>query len=121
MPAVVSEKRMKASVQKRKKIDRGVEAIAIFKLVKGVLLVIVGVGAARLVHVDVYDWARHWVNVLHADPDSRYIHLLLQKLLFVDERTIRHLRIGTFVYAALVITEGVGLLREQVWAEYLTV
>jgi uncharacterized membrane protein (DUF2068 family) len=31
------------------------------------------------------------------------------------------LRIGTFVYAALVITEGCGLLAQQVWAEYLTV
>ncbi|MSP40705.1 MAG: hypothetical protein EXR70_19640 [Deltaproteobacteria bacterium] len=38
-------------------IDRGLEAIAIFKLVKGALLVIVGTGAAKLVHVDVYDLA----------------------------------------------------------------
>jgi len=30
-------------------------------------------------------------------------------------------RSGTFVYATLVITEGCGLLAQQVWAEYLTV
>jgi uncharacterized membrane protein (DUF2068 family) len=59
--------------------------------------------------------------VLHVDADNRYIHWLLRKLMFVDERTLRHLSGGTFVYAAVVITEGVGLLRQKVWAEYLTV
>ena len=102
-------------------MDRGLEAIAFFKLAKGVLLVIVGAGAAKLVHVDVYDFALRWIDTLHADPDNRYIHWLLEKLMSVDERTLRHLSAGTFVYAALVFTEGVGLLCQQTWAEYLTV
>ena len=102
-------------------MDRGLEAIAFFKLAKGLLLVIVGFGASRLVHVDVYDLALQWVDTLHADPDNRYIHWLLEKLMFVDEKTLKHLSVGTFVYAALVLTEGVGLLRQKVWAEYLTV
>ncbi|MSP40704.1 MAG: DUF2127 domain-containing protein [Deltaproteobacteria bacterium] len=59
--------------------------------------------------------------MLHVDPDNRYIHWVLEKLMFVDERTLRHLSAGTFVYAAVVITEGIGLLRQKVWAEYLTV
>mgnify|MGYP001359618959 CR=1 FL=1 len=58
----------------RAPIDRGIEAIAIFKLVKGALLLIVGTGAAKWVHVDVYDLALQWVAVLHADADNRYIH-----------------------------------------------
>ena len=45
----------------------------------------------------------------------------MRKLLFVDERTLRHLSGGSFGYAAVVITEGLGLLRQKVWAEYLTV
>jgi uncharacterized membrane protein (DUF2068 family) len=121
MPLTQNQNAVNEPAAKHGKIDRGLEAIAIFKLAKGALLLIVGFGASRLVHVDVYVWALKWVDVLHADPDSRYIHWLLQKLIFVDENTIRHLRIGTFVYAALVITEGCGLLAQQVWAEYLTV
>jgi uncharacterized membrane protein (DUF2068 family) len=121
MRSTQSKDPLNDSVSKHGKIDRGLEAIAIFKLAKGALLLIVGFGASRLVHVDVYAWALQWVDALHADPDSRYIHWLLQKLIFVDESTIRHLRIGTFVYAALVITEGCGLLAQQIWAEYLTV
>jgi uncharacterized membrane protein (DUF2068 family) len=121
MPSTQTMNAANGSAAKYGKMDRGLEAIAIFKLAKGALLLIVGFGASRLVHADVYAWALRWVNSLHADPDSRYIHWLLQKLMFVDESTIRHLRVGTFVYAALVITEGCGLLAQQVWAEYLTV
>jgi uncharacterized membrane protein (DUF2068 family) len=115
------DNRRSSTIDGHKKIDRGLEAIAIFKLVKGALLLLVGTGAAKLIHVDVYDLALQWVDVLHVDPDNRYIHWLLEKLMFVDERTLRHLSAGTFVYAAVVITEGVGLLRQKVWAEYLTV
>jgi uncharacterized membrane protein (DUF2068 family) len=96
--------------ERHKRIDRGLEAIALFKLAKGLLLVIVGVGAAKLVHVDVYDFALQCVDALHADPDSRYVHWLLEKLMSIDGQTLRHLSVGTFVYAALVFTEGVGLL-----------
>lgn len=102
-------------------MDRGLEAIAFFKLAKGLLLVIVGAGAAKLVHVDIYDFALQWVDMLHADPDNRYLHWVLERLMSVDERTLRHLSVGTFVYAALVFTEGIGLLCQQIWAEYLTV
>ena len=106
---------------RRPSIDPGLEAIALFKLVKGALLLIVGTGAAKLVHVDVYAMALQWVEVLHVDADNRYIHWLLGKLMFVDERTLRHLSGGTFIYAAVVITAGIGLLRQKLWAEYLTV
>jgi uncharacterized membrane protein (DUF2068 family) len=115
------DNRRSSTIDGHKKIDRGLEAIAIFKLVKGALLLLVGTGAAKLIHVDVYDLALQWVEVLHVDADNRYIHWLLRKLMFVDERTLRHLSGGTFVYAAVVITEGIGLLRQKVWAEYLTV
>src|SRR5574341_1389228 len=93
-------------IDRREKMDRGLEAIAFFKLAKGLLLVIVGAGAAKLVHVDIYDFALQWVDMLHADPDSRYLHWVLERLMSVDERTLRHLSVGTFVYAALVFTEG---------------
>jgi uncharacterized membrane protein (DUF2068 family) len=115
------DNRPSSTIDKHEKIDRGLEAIAIFKLVKGALLLIVGTGAAKLIHVDVYELALRWLEVLHVDADNRYIHWLLRKLMFVDERTLRHLSGGTFIYAAVVITEGVGLLRQKVWAEYLTV
>lgn len=100
---------------------RGLEAIAIFKLAKGVILLAVGTGAITLLHSDIGNLATRWVEALRFDPDNRHIHWVLAKLMAVDDRTLKELSAGTFFYATLLLTEGIGLLREKIWAEYLTV
>jgi hypothetical protein len=52
-------------------------AIALFKLIKGVLLIIAGIGALKLLHRDVAETVLHWIDILRVDPDNRLIHSLL--------------------------------------------
>lgn len=92
--------------------------IGAFKLFKGVLLLGVGIGALRLLHKDVAEVADRWVNLLRVDPDNRYIHGILAKLLTVDDRKLREISAGTFLYAALFFAEGTGLLLRKRWGEY---
>lgn len=92
--------------------------IGVFKLFKGVLLLGVGIGALRLLHKDVAEVADRWVNLLRVDPDNRYIHGILAKLLTVDDRKLREISAGTFLYAALFFAEGTGLLLRKRWGEY---
>ena len=100
---------------------RGLFYIALFKLFKGVLLLIVGVGALHLLHRDVAETAMRWIDMLRVDPDSRFIHGLLSKILTVDDRKLKEISAGTFFYAALLLTEGIGLLNRKHWAEYFTI
>ena len=95
--------------------------IGIFKLLKGLALLLIGLGLQRLLHRDVAEAVTHWVQLLRVDPDNRYVHLAISRVTDISPRQLRELSIGTFVYAALLITEGVGLLRQKRWAEYLTV
>jgi len=95
--------------------------IAIFKLIKGVLLVATGIGALRLLHKDVAAVAEHWIDVLRVDPDNRYVQALLVKLVNVNDRALEELSAGTLFYAAVFLTEGTGLLFRKRWAEYFTV
>jgi uncharacterized membrane protein (DUF2068 family) len=95
--------------------------IGLFKLLKAVLLVIVGIGALRLLHKDVAGTVQHWTRLLRVDPDNRYIHALLVRILHVSPRQLAELSIGTFCYAGLFATEGVGLLLRKRWAEYFTI
>jgi uncharacterized membrane protein (DUF2068 family) len=44
----------------------------------------------------------------------------LSPLLSVDPRTLRAIGAGTFVYRAVFLTEGTGLMLRTRWAEYLT-
>lgn len=96
-------------------------AIAIFKLFKGVLLLLVGIGALRLLHRDVGEVAAHWVDILGVDPDNRFIHRLLSRALSVSPRQLKEASAGTFIYAGLLLTEGTGLCLRKRWAEYFTI
>lgn len=96
-------------------------AIGIFKLVKGLLLVATGLGALSLLHKDLFDTIGSWVTVLRVDPDNHYIHAAIGKLLNVTPKQLREISAGTFFYAALLLTEGIGLLLRKHWAEYFTV
>jgi uncharacterized membrane protein (DUF2068 family) len=95
--------------------------IALFKLIKGLLLLAVAVGAFRLLHRDVADTVMHWINLLRVDPDNRLIHRLLTHVLWASPNQLRALSVGTFVFAGLYLTEGIGLLLRKRWAEYFTI
>jgi uncharacterized membrane protein (DUF2068 family) len=96
-------------------------AIALFKLTKGVLLIIVGIGALKLLHRDVAETVSHWIDILRVDPDSRMIHGLLMRVVSVTPKQLEATSVGTFIYAALLLTEGTGLLLRKRWAEYFTI
>jgi uncharacterized membrane protein (DUF2068 family) len=101
--------------------ETGLLLIALFKLVKGILLVAVGVGALKMLHRDLAATITHWVDLLRVDPENRFIHRLVERAFSVSPRQLKELSAGTFFYASLLLTEGVGLLLRKHWAEYFTV
>ncbi len=95
--------------------------IALFKLTKGILLLIVGLGALHFLHRDVAKIVAHWVDILRVDPGNRYVHRLLARALSVTPRQLEAASVGTFIYSALLLTEGIGLMLRKRWAEYFTI
>src|SRR5260370_34036329 len=100
---------------------RGLRLIAGFKLLKGLALLAPRIGALNLLHKDVEAIVVHRINVFQVDPHSHYMHLLLAKLSILDDRRLKELSAGTFIYSALFLTEGVGLALAKRWAEHLTI
>jgi uncharacterized membrane protein (DUF2068 family) len=101
--------------------SRGLLLIAAFKLIKGLALLALGIGALRLMHKDVAAEVAQWIDILRVDPHNYYIQKMLAKLGMVDDRKLKALSIGTFFYSGLFLTEGVGLALRKRWAEYLTI
>ena len=99
----------------------GLIAIGIFKLVKALLLVVVGIGVFKLVHHDLVEVLSRWVGVVHVDPDNKYFQKVVTKLWSVDDRKLREVGAGSFFYAGLFLTEGLGLVLRKTWAEYFTI
>ena len=94
--------------------------IAALKMVKAVLLIIVGLGALSLLHRNVSEIAENVMRFLHVDPTGKFFYTVIDKLEIVDDRKLRQLSVGTFFYAAILLTEGIGLWFEKRWAEWLT-
>ena len=100
---------------------RGLRVIAAFKLLKALALIAVGVGALKLLHKDVAAIVEHWIDIFRVDPHNHFIDLLLDKLSVLDDRRLKELSVGTFIYAAIFLVEGVGLALKKRWAEYFTI
>jgi uncharacterized membrane protein (DUF2068 family) len=95
--------------------------IGIFKLLKALLLLVVAIGAIRSLHKDLAGTLTHWTEVLRVDPDNRLVHGLLVRIFRLTPKQLKELSLGTFLYAGLFATEGIGLLLRKRWAEYFTI
>jgi uncharacterized membrane protein (DUF2068 family) len=100
--------------------DRGLLLIGLFKLAKAIFFFCIGVGAIHLLHKDLEDEVMRLAQKFKFDPESRFVSLLLDKVDLIDAHRLRQISVATFAYSAVALTEGVGLLLEKVWAEYLT-
>jgi len=96
----------------------GVLLIGIAKLGKGLVLVAIGAGALRLLHPEFAQVVASWTVGLR---EHRYLNRALSAVLALDPHQLRTISAGLFSYAALLLTEGIGLLLRRRWAEYFTV
>jgi uncharacterized membrane protein (DUF2068 family) len=109
----------KTSIRKRHH-NRWLILIAAFKLAQALLFIAIGVGALRLVGKDLGDLLVRLAHHLHFNPESRFVDFILDRASFVNDRLLRRFSVALFAYAALGMTEGIGLYLEKVWAEYFT-
>ena len=85
------------------------------------MLLILALELLHFLHKDVQLIVEEWINTLRIDPGNRYVGALLAQVGLVDDRKLEELSAFTFLYAALFLTEGVGLFLEKRWAEWLCV
>jgi uncharacterized membrane protein (DUF2068 family) len=95
--------------------------IAAFKLLKAGLLIAVGVGAIKLLHKDLGDVADHWIRGAGLNPANHFVEAGVAKASNISPEQVKKLGIGSFIYAGLFSTEGVGLWLLKPWAEWVTV
>jgi uncharacterized membrane protein (DUF2068 family) len=104
----------------RSRRDRGIVAIGVFKLLQGLLFILLGIGAIRLLHKDLMQVAEHFILAMRFDPEGRFISLMMDKVAMIDPHRLRQISAAIFAVASLDLIEGTGLVLEQAWAEYVT-
>jgi uncharacterized membrane protein (DUF2068 family) len=113
---IVSEGAVKAP-----RAPLGLRLIAAAKIAKGLAFAGLALGVFGLVHKNLEDVARHFVQVFRISPENHYVELLLVKLGVVDPATVRRLGELTALDATIQLVEGLGLWFGAWWAEYLVV
>ncbi|WP_263379916.1 DUF2127 domain-containing protein [Granulicella paludicola] len=105
-----------------KKKDSGLlRLIALFKLVKALSLIAVGVGALKLFHNNnAAEAVTGWAAKFGFNPGGPLVDHALGKIANLPPKDFKELGIGSFVYAALFLTEGFGLWLAKPWAEWFT-
>ena len=101
--------------------DKGLLTIGLFKLVEAAFFFLVGVGVIHFIHRDLGDAATRLAERMRLRMDGMLVTWVLDHLDDVTAHRLKQIGFATFFYAGLRVVEGVGLVMEKVWAEYLTV
>ena len=95
--------------------------IALYKLVKVLLLLAVAYGELRLRDASLAAKLLSWAQAQPYGLEHRIVTQLLEWFSGLSVSRIHALRMVTLAYAAVFAVEGVGLWMEKRWAEWLTV
>jgi uncharacterized membrane protein (DUF2068 family) len=94
--------------------------IALYKLVKVLLLLLAAYGELHLHDKSLSAKLVTWVQARPAGLEHQVVSQILQWFSGLSEAKIHALRIGTFAYATVFAVEGIGLWMQKRWAEWLT-
>lgn len=104
----------------RQRHNRLLLLIAVYKFLHALLFVAIGIGAHRLLHKDIADQIVLLAHHLRFNPESRLVNFILEKASLINDPVLRRIGFVAYCYAAVTLTEGIGLYLEQAWGEFLT-
>jgi len=90
-----------------------------FKLIKGLLLLLLGLGVYTLSDNNLPDAFKSSLQFLHLDPERKFFADLSLRLGNVTEGNMLWLAWGTMIYSLFSLVEGVGLIFRVSWAGWL--
>jgi uncharacterized membrane protein (DUF2068 family) len=97
-----------------------VRAIAIYKLIKVLLLLLVAYGEIRLSDASLSAKIVTWASARPLGLEHRVVTSLLEWFSGLDASRVHALRMVTYAYAAVFAVEGIGLWMHKRWAEWMT-
>jgi uncharacterized membrane protein (DUF2068 family) len=97
------------------------KTIAVFKLVKALLLIGVALGSLNFLNPTTADTADRWASTLAWRLGPRAASAVQERLSSLQPYELKVVGIVAFLYATLFAVEGVGLWMSKRWAKYLTI
>jgi uncharacterized membrane protein (DUF2068 family) len=96
----------------------GLRAVATFEAVKGLFVLVAGLGLLHYLHKDLGDVAENLVHWLHLNPDRRYSRIFIEAADKLTDGKMWALASGALAYSTVRFVEAYGLWNRRVWAEW---
>jgi uncharacterized membrane protein (DUF2068 family) len=96
-------------------------AIIVFKLLKGILILLFAFGVYKLSDENLPEVYRQVLDFLHLDPEKRFFANLVAKIESLSEAKMVWVAGGSFLYSLFSLVEGVGLIFRVSWAGWLAI
>ena len=97
----------------------GLKAVAMFEALKGLAVILAGMGLLAFIHHDAQAFAERLVLHLHLNPARHYPRVFIEAAGRLRDVNLWLLAAGAFAYSALRFTEAFGLWRARPWAEWI--
>jgi uncharacterized membrane protein (DUF2068 family) len=97
---------------------KGLRAVATFEALKGVIVLLLGLGVLGLLHKDAEAAAESLLVHLHVNPDLRLSHALINAATHLTDPGLWMIFSASVLYAGVRFTEAWGLWNRRVWAEW---
>jgi len=94
--------------------------IALYKLLKVLLLLVVAYGESRLSDASLMVKLLTWASARPYGLEHKVVAQMLEWFSGLSDSRVHALRMVTLAYAAVFAVEGVGLWMRKRWAEWLT-
>ena len=98
-----------------------IRTIAVFKLVKALLLLVVCLGSLKLLNPTAAEAADRWASALAWRLGPRAASAVRDGVSNLSDSRLKLIGIVALLYAGLFAVEGIGLWKAKRWAEYLTI
>jgi uncharacterized membrane protein (DUF2068 family) len=95
--------------------------IIVGKLIKGILALALAFGVLKLAGKDLPELFARLLNWIHLDPENHFLSDIADKLETITAANVRVVALGTFLYSAISLVEGVGLIYRVSWAGWLAI
>jgi uncharacterized membrane protein (DUF2068 family) len=99
----------------------GLEAIAVFEAIKGVVVLAAGFGLLALVHRDLPDIVENMIHHLHMNPEGHLSHVFLHAAEGASDAKLHAIAGAAFAYSMVRFVEAYGLWNARVWAEWFAI
>jgi uncharacterized membrane protein (DUF2068 family) len=95
--------------------------IIVFKLIKGLLFVVLAITAYALSDNDLPAEYQHVLHWLRLNPERKFWSDLAVRVGALTEVNVLWVAVGTFIYSLFSLVEGVGLIFRVPWAGWMAI